>query len=91
MSLLISGEGRSGLADLIGNDMAWVNDSAVCAQVDAEIFFPHKGLSLNDAKRLCRRCPLQAPCLEYALTHDVWGVWGGSGNLDRRRMGVRVA
>lgn len=53
-------------------------DSALCAQVDPEIFFPDKGMPGRDAAAVCRRCPVQTPCLEYALRHNITdGVWGG--------------
>lgn len=32
----------------------------------------------------CRRCPVQAECLEVALTRDErWGIWGGRTNTQR--------
>lgn len=36
--------------------------------------------------RLCQRCPLVNPCLDYALDHDVKGVWGGTTHAQRKRM-----
>ncbi len=35
---------------------------------------------------LCQRCPLTNPCLDYALDHDVKGVWGGTTYAQRQRM-----
>lgn len=68
---------------------AFVNDSALCAQVgDADsIFFPHRGSSPRQAKALCATCPLLPPCREYALTQPpdaLFGVWGGLTQRDRR-------
>lgn len=37
-------------------------------------------------KVLCARCPLQRPCLQYALDHDVVGVWGGTTRKERMRL-----
>lgn len=37
-------------------------------------------------KRVCQRCPVQAPCLEYALAWDSVGVWGGTTGAERRRL-----
>jgi WhiB family transcriptional regulator, redox-sensing transcriptional regulator len=32
----------------------------------------------------CRRCPVQAECLEAAMALDErWGIWGGATNSDR--------
>ena len=55
----------------------WVRD-ALCAQVDADLFFPEKGGTPYPAKRVCRTCPVAAECLEYALTsRERFGVFGG--------------
>jgi WhiB family transcriptional regulator, redox-sensing transcriptional regulator len=42
---------------------------AACAQpqVDLEWFFPEQGRSARRARRICARCPVQAPCLADAL------------------------
>ena len=45
-------------------------DRALCAQTDPEAFFPEKGGSTREAKRVCRGCEVRAECLEYALEHD---------------------
>jgi WhiB family transcriptional regulator, redox-sensing transcriptional regulator len=52
--------------------------SALCAQTDPELFFPEKGGTCDDAKRVCRRCPVREECLDYALSAgENFGVWGG--------------
>ena len=35
----------------------------------------------------CRRCPVTAECLAYALRTDCVGVWGGTTDAERRGMG----
>src|ERR1700740_143803 len=45
-------------------------DRALCAQTDPEAFFPEKGGSTREAKKICRSCEVRAECLEYALGHD---------------------
>ncbi|MPZ67854.1 MAG: WhiB family transcriptional regulator [Pseudonocardiaceae bacterium] len=60
--------------------------TAVCAEVDPELWFPEKGGSTRDPKRLCRSCPLMAACLEWALDHPSesrHGVWGGMSEGER--------
>jgi WhiB family redox-sensing transcriptional regulator len=60
---------------------------ALCAQVDGEIFFPEKGGSTREAKKVCRGCEVRAECLEYALEHDErFGIWGGLSERERRRL-----
>ena len=59
----------------------------VCAQTDPEIWFPEKGEATHRAKKLCRTCPLQKQCLEYALeTNEMFGVWGGLTVKERLRL-----
>jgi len=43
---------------------------ALCAQADPEAFFPEKGGSARDAKKVCFACEVRAECLGYALEHD---------------------
>ena len=55
-------------------------DSPVCATVDPEAWFPitsRWGHANRAAAALCRTCPHQQPCLDYALTVRVDGIWGG--------------
>ncbi len=66
--------------------LAW-QDRALCAQTDPEAFFPEKGGSTREAKRVCRSCDVRAECLEYALARDErFGIWGGLSERERRRM-----
>ncbi|MCL2782448.1 MAG: WhiB family transcriptional regulator [Propionibacteriaceae bacterium] len=66
--------------------LAW-QDKALCAQTDPEAFFPEKGGSTREAKRVCAKCEVRQPCLEYALNHDErFGIWGGTSERDRRRL-----
>ncbi|HEU4363761.1 MAG TPA: WhiB family transcriptional regulator [Mycobacterium sp.] len=67
-------------------DEKW-QDRALCAQTDPEAFFPEKGGSTREAKKICQRCPVRAECLEYALAHDErFGIWGGLSERERRRL-----
>ena len=62
-------------------------DRALCAQTDPEAFFPEKGGSTRDAKKVCLSCDVRAECLEYALAHDErFGIWGGMSERERRRL-----
>ena len=65
---------------------AW-QDSASCAQVDPEIFFPEKGEPTSPAKRVCRRCPVRQECEDDALSRrERYGVWGGTSERQRREI-----
>ncbi|WP_280381432.1 WhiB family transcriptional regulator [Nocardia wallacei] len=62
-------------------------DRAVCAQTDPDAFYPEKGGSTADAKKVCMRCPVRVECLRYALDHDErFGIWGGTSERERRRI-----
>ena len=59
-------------------------DEAACAQpgVDPDLWFPQHHAWLTSAAQaiaICNRCPVQAECLEHALTepHVADGIWGG--------------
>ncbi len=68
------------------NALAWQSD-ALCAQTDPEAFFPEKGGSTRDAKRICDTCDVRQQCLEYALENDErFGIWGGLSERERRKL-----
>lgn len=67
----------------LGEPAEWTLD-ALCAQVDPELWFPDKGGSTGDAKRICMECPVRAECLQYALDHEeIHGVWGAKSYRER--------
>ncbi len=71
-------------------ELGWQTD-ALCAQTDPEAFFPEKGGSTRDAKKVCGACNVRAQCLEYALANDErFGIWGGLSERERRRLRKRA-
>ncbi|WP_031016800.1 WhiB family transcriptional regulator [Streptomyces sp. NRRL S-1314] len=70
---------------------------AACRTEDPELFFPigTSGPSLlqtEQAKAVCRRCPVRKQCLEWALeTGQSIGVWGGTSETERRALKRRIA
>jgi WhiB family redox-sensing transcriptional regulator len=68
------------------SDGFW-RDSALCTQTDVESFFPRKGESGKDAKKVCAACPVATQCLQYAIDHDErFGIWGGFSERERRAL-----
>ncbi|MBL5975609.1 MAG: WhiB family transcriptional regulator [Candidatus Leucobacter sulfamidivorax] len=66
--------------------LAWQAD-ALCAQTDPEAFFPEKGGSTREAKRICEGCEVRSECLDYALANDErFGIWGGLSERERRKL-----
>ncbi|MBI3213503.1 MAG: WhiB family transcriptional regulator [Mycobacterium sp.] len=67
-------------------DNEW-QERALCAQTDPEAFFPEKGGSTREAKRICLGCEVRDECLDYALANDErFGIWGGLSERERRRL-----
>jgi WhiB family transcriptional regulator, redox-sensing transcriptional regulator len=80
------------LADLFSaaEEQEW-QERALCAQTDPEAFFPEKGGSTREAKRICAGCEVRSECLEYALAHDErFGIWGGLSERERRKLKRRA-
>jgi WhiB family redox-sensing transcriptional regulator len=70
--------------------LGW-QERALCAQTDPEAFFPEKGGSTREAKRVCASCDVRAECLEYALANDErFGIWGGLSERERRKLKRRA-
>ncbi len=80
------------IGGLDGTDLGPVDEEdwqerALCAQTDPEAFFPEKGGSTREAKRICQSCEVRQQCLEYALANDErFGIRGGLSERERRRL-----
>ena len=89
------GIGGQGIAGLLGigleaDAQSW-QEQALCAETDPEAFFPEKGGSTREAKKICTGCEVKAQCLEYALANDErFGIWGGLSERERRRLRRRA-
>src|SRR6478736_3887197 len=76
--------------------MDW-RDRAACLDADPELFFPigNTGpaiLQIEEAKAVCRTCPVIDTCLKWALeTGQDAGVWGGLSEDERRALKRRNA
>ena len=89
------GQASQGIAGLLGigaeaDAQSW-QEQALCAETDPEAFFPEKGGSTREAKKICTGCEVKAQCLEYALANDErFGIWGGLSERERRRLRRRA-
>lgn len=61
-------------------------DRALCATSPTpDFWFPLTGESSEQAKGVCRRCPVRQDCLDWALTkNETHGVWGGLSPKERQ-------
>jgi WhiB family transcriptional regulator, redox-sensing transcriptional regulator len=67
-------------------ELPWAED-ARCLQAEPDTFFPEKGGSTREAKRICSSCDVRDACLEYALANDErFGIWGGLSERERRKL-----
>jgi len=70
---------------------------AACRDEDPELFFPvgNTGIALlqiEEAKSVCRRCPVMEQCLGWALeSGQDAGVWGGLSEDERGAIKRRAA
>ena len=70
--------------------LSW-QERSLCAQTDPEAFFPEKGGSTREAKKVCVGCDVPPECLEYALANDErFGIWGGLSERERRKLKKRA-
>ena len=76
--------------------MDWRHNAA-CLTEDPELFFPigNTGPALQqieEAKAVCRTCPVIDTCLKWALENGQdAGVWGGLSEDERRSLKRRTA
>ena len=71
-------------------DESW-QERSLCAQTDPEAFFPEKGGSTREAKKVCTGCEVRPECLDYALANDErFGIWGGLSERERRKLKKRA-
>lgn len=66
---------------------------ALCKAKSNSIWFPpesadrKKKIDDAKAKSICKQCPVQQPCLEYAVANrEYWGVWGGTTFEERKHL-----
>ena len=86
VSALGGADWNAGLED----DKSW-QERALCAETDPEAFFPEKGGSTREAKKVCVGCDVRSECLEYALANDErFGIWGGLSERERRKLKKRA-
>jgi WhiB family redox-sensing transcriptional regulator len=62
---------------------------ACAAQAVDDLFFSDD--RVDEAKAMCLRCPVRQVCLDHALRHENFGVWGGTTPAERDKIrGVRL-
>ncbi len=86
-----------GLLDGLEPDLEW-DQQAGCRTHDPALFFGPNRFEPkrerlareSEAKSVCASCPCLTACREYALSAgELYGVWGGLGEADRRELLAR--
>ena len=69
-------------------------EEAACRGLDPELFYAEGGAAVARAKAVCAECGLKQKCLEWAISREEFGVWGGTTARERaairRQRGVRL-
>ncbi len=74
-----------------------LKNKGACKDEYSEIFFvqgeqnrsPNKRdlVVIEEARSVCRRCPVREECLAYAFdSGEEWGIWGGLTSAERREI-----
>lgn len=70
-------------------------EKAACKGPQSAVFFPPSHLERKDeredrelrAKGICSSCPVQRPCLDYAIEiREPHGIWGGLNEVERKQL-----
>jgi WhiB family transcriptional regulator, redox-sensing transcriptional regulator len=76
---------------LANADYYWRLEAA-CRDTQPDLFFPvgttgQALVQIENAKQVCRKCPVQQECLDFALTtNQDSGIWGGTSEEERRKL-----
>jgi WhiB family transcriptional regulator, redox-sensing transcriptional regulator len=70
-------------------EQAWWRQQSACRDKPTRLFFHSSSNTamLTAARQVCCSCPVQEPCLAYALRHpDLTGVWAGTTPRQRAQL-----
>jgi hypothetical protein len=56
-----------------------------CRDTDLD-WYPGRGARLDEHKTVCAGCPQLAPCRDWGIRHELYGVFGGLGQNERARI-----
>ena len=79
------------LAVSVNEERPWAAFAA-CRDHDPDIFFPTTSYGETEAVRICRGCPVQLDCLEFAMEAKIrFGVWGAMTEKQRKTLHRQIA
>jgi len=71
----------------------WTFENPLCSQIGLETFFEDsekvnsKGTAREDyraAIKICSSCAHISECAEWAIKHELFGIWGGTTPIQRK-------
>lgn len=71
----------------------WTFENPLCSQIGLETFFEdsekinNKGTAREDYKaalKVCSSCAHVSECAEWAIKHELFGIWGGTTPIQRK-------
>lgn len=73
---------------LCKNELKFDSKTKTFVPYTEDDFFPRSGKTVTtEVKELCDRCPVEAECLEFALTFpEKFGYWGGKSEKQREKI-----
>lgn len=68
-------------------DFSW-HQRAACKDLSPDIFFPnnYNDSSIKEAKQICSSCPVKVECFQDAVSNNVYGIWAGTTEHQRRNI-----
>lgn len=71
--------------------IGWQDSGSCIGQSPARFVDYKEGCVAEDAilKKLCKECPVERKCLEYALANNEPGWWGGMNTRQRNRIKLK--
>ena len=74
------------------SNTSWMAN-ANCLSADKDLFFPakqvtpDKHIKIAKALALCDACEVKQECLNYSIENEIiYGIWGGLGSYQRRKL-----
>lgn len=68
-------------------DVTYIQDRGACKNDDPTLYDNDFDYYDPPSGVKCPRCPIMKECLEYALLHKEYGVWGNTTERQRRALG----
>lgn len=64
-------------------NLSW-QERAACIGKSDLFFNDHMSTVVRKAKLICETCVVRVKCLEHAMSHQEFGIWGGMTANERR-------